>query len=1250
MVFLFTDIAGSVDLKARLGDSEAARLISRHDELFRRTISLAASGKLVQDTGDGFLAEFATASDAVQTALRFQHAIHTEPWGDDPILVRAGVHLGEVAPTRGATGGEPKLIGLAKDIAARLMGLAMPGQILMSRASFDAARQYVREHPGIDSSEPLPELRWMAHGPYLFKGAEEPMDVFEVGAKEIAELKAPPNSEKAKRAILPGDEDLYGWRPAIGQLIPRRDNWILERRIGAGGFGEVWVATHRKVGTPRVFKFCFDAEHLRSLKRELTLFRLLREALGDRPDIAKLHDIQLDKPPFYLESEFTELGNLADWAESQGGIEQLPLTTRLDLMTGACDAVAAAYSVGVLHKDIKPSNILIYDGADGSPCPRLCDFGISILTDRSQLERHDITISGFTEVLPDGAGSSQTGTRMYAPPETLMGEPFTIQGDVYALGVLLYQMVAGDLKRPLAPGWEADVADPLLREDIASAVAGRPEDRLGSASELAQRLRTLDERHKTRRRRYATKVAVTVSAILMGLLVLVGAGYVYERGQREHIADLLRLAESSREIAESSREIAEWKTYVAGVTAADLALYQRDPFKSARAILDGLPAELHDWEWDHLSRVEALSAASAGDADAATVVRLWDDSTGQGTTLADHDKALTSVVYSPPDGRYIAYGWANGTITLWDSQTRRSGTLKGSVGEVRCLAFSPDGAILVSGARADDSLRFWDVASAFELKEREVEFEPGQSVMSVGFDPNGSRIIVGLYGDENLLQVVDTRTGEREPFGKTESHRATIFSVAFSSDGCRIASGSRSGVIRIWDAEGTFIHNLICDDGVNSVSFSPDGSKLVSGSRDGMVRLWKVETGKELLPQNAGHGSHEVYSVAFSPDGTRIASGATDKTVRIWDSSGQPRATLSGHTKAVRAVAFSPDPEGARIASASSDRTVKIWDAKTVDSILMDDDGQFVDIDFAFGPEGAQFVSSMAHRTERRWKIGVWDVSSGEITTPGTYQEYCPKLAFSPDPVRFASAHANAIRVWDDGAVLQNLPIATEVLCFSPDGKYLVLGVGATIQIWDAALEGRQIASLPGSGRIVSIAVSGTKIAAGTSDGEIRIWDWDGLTLEESTPLSGRTGAVDAIAFGPGDMLASGSGDGTVGIWDLASRTGRFLKNAHVGGVSTVAFSPDQTRLVSGGRDRMVRIWDTQYFDKLLTLRGHGAAVTRVAFSPDGSRIASASNDGTIRFWDSIALAEPNAGKDVSLILEKGASVSAGSSDAEADE
>ena len=165
MVLLFTDIVRSVDLKTRLGDAKGASLIGRHDELFRQVMSAATDAQILKDTGDGFLARFTTTGEAVMVALRFQQAIWSEPWGDDPIQVRIGVHLGEVSELDLETTGLPKLSGLAVDIAARVMGLGMPGQILMTRAAFDNARQYVR-HEG----EGRP-FEWMAHGRYLFQGA-----------------------------------------------------------------------------------------------------------------------------------------------------------------------------------------------------------------------------------------------------------------------------------------------------------------------------------------------------------------------------------------------------------------------------------------------------------------------------------------------------------------------------------------------------------------------------------------------------------------------------------------------------------------------------------------------------------------------------------------------------------------------------------------------------------------------------------------------------------------------------------------------------------------------------------------------------------------------------------------------------------------------------------------------------------------------------------------------------------------------
>ncbi|MEE9128842.1 MAG: protein kinase [Phycisphaerales bacterium] len=525
MVLMFTDLVGSVDLKMRVGASVYANLISRHDALFRKITSSTPGGEILKDTGDGFLVRFATAADAVGAALRFQYAIHVEPWEPEPIRICIGVHIGQVVELeKEAATGLPKLVGLAVDVAARIMSVALPSQTLMTRTAFDDARQYVLEHPAAQRSDEVPKLRWVAHGPYLFKGSDEPIEVFEVGAKGIAPLRPPPDGEKLRRAIPAGEEELYGWRPGVGLPIPQRGDWLLQRKIGEGGFGEIWLAKQDKTGIRRVFKFCFDAQRLRSLKRELILFRLMREALGDRPDIAQIRDIQLKRPPFYLESEFTDRGNLVQWAESQGGIDRVPLATRLDLVIRMCDAVAAAHSIGILHKDIRPSIILIYYTETDEPRPRLSDFGIGVLTDRSQLERRNITMTGMTQTSTSGDESDQMGEGMYAPPESWAHRPFTIQGDVYALGVLLYQMIVGDLTRPLAQGWEADVPDPLHRDDIACCVAGRPEQRLASAQELGRRLSTLHSRRKASRQRTLLRTLAAACVIL--LIVLIPAAIV----------------------------------------------------------------------------------------------------------------------------------------------------------------------------------------------------------------------------------------------------------------------------------------------------------------------------------------------------------------------------------------------------------------------------------------------------------------------------------------------------------------------------------------------------------------------------------------------------------------------------------------------------------------------------------------------------------------------------------------------------
>lgn len=283
-----------------------------------------------------------------------------------------------------------------------------------------------------------------------------------------------------------------------GDHPPQRPLWSLVERLGSGGHGEVWLVRHDKTREQRVFKFALDESSLVSLKREITLFRVLQDTLGGKARVVTLRDWNLEAVPYFIESDFARQGSLVDWWERSGGADAVPMEVRIEIVARIAEALASVHAVGVLHKDVKPSNILIDRVVDGCPEILLGDLGSGGLLDPARLAAMGITRLGFTQtVAAVGAGS---GTPLYLAPELLKGQPPTVLSDVYALGVLLFQLVVGDLRRPLYAGWERDIQDELLREDIAAAAEGVPEHRLFSAAELATRLRTLVNRRNERQR------------------------------------------------------------------------------------------------------------------------------------------------------------------------------------------------------------------------------------------------------------------------------------------------------------------------------------------------------------------------------------------------------------------------------------------------------------------------------------------------------------------------------------------------------------------------------------------------------------------------------------------------------------------------------------------------------------------------------------------------------------------------------
>ena len=298
----------------------------------------------------------------------------------------------------------------------------------------------------------------------------------------------------AIEAPFPAPPPRFDFKP--GDHPPQRPQWSLVERLGTGGHGEAWLARHDKTREQRVYKFALEAAHLVSLKREITLYRLMHDALGGTAAVVQVLDWNLDEPPYFIEAQYISGGNLVSWAEARGGLGSLPLQTRLEIAAQIAEALAAAHSIGVLHKDIKPTNVLIEASDDGSPRVRLCDFGSGGVLDSSQLDALGITRLGFTRKV-DAPGTS-SGTPMYLAPEVLAGQPATVKADVYALGLMLYQLAVANFHKSLAPGWERDIVDELLREDIALAAAGDPERRLGDAAILAGRLRSLPQRREQR--------------------------------------------------------------------------------------------------------------------------------------------------------------------------------------------------------------------------------------------------------------------------------------------------------------------------------------------------------------------------------------------------------------------------------------------------------------------------------------------------------------------------------------------------------------------------------------------------------------------------------------------------------------------------------------------------------------------------------------------------------------------------------
>jgi WD40 repeat protein len=313
-------------------------------------------------------------------------------------------------------------------------------------------------------------------------------------------------------------------------------------------------------------------------------------------------------------------------------------------------------------------------------------------------------------------------------------------------------------------------------------------------------------------------------------------------------------------------------------------------------------------------------------------------------------------------------------------------------------------------------------------------------------------------------------------------HSAAVTSVAFSPNGKGLASGSLDGTIKLWDVQmGRLTHTLTLSGHKNlvlSVVFSPDGKTLASASSDATVRIWDAQTGQLMLTL-MGH-SGDVSCVAFSPDGRTLASGSNDSIVRLWDAqTGNLKQALKGHATGVRCVVFSPD--GRTLASASNDKTIRFWDAQTgeVKRTLTGHDSPVASV--AFSPDG-KFIASGSGDVFSKGELRLWMTQTGKL-------KWTAILPDVDEEVELYDLQAGKATLKQ---TLEKRGATVWSVAFSPDGKKIASGSDdMTIRVWDAET-GHSMQTLRGHKRsVVSVAFScdGKTVASGSWDSTVRLWD-----------------------------------------------------------------------------------------------------------------------------------------------------------------